>query len=328
MDNKLLKTILKTVKTIVSVLLCIVATVSMLGATLVNVARDYLNSDEFKEQVDEADLNNLKLQVNGQKITVNEYVREVAKKRIENELEKTMETENESFYSDAKDFVLQFVPGADRYASEALDKIVDDVLTSEALDRLIKSEVMNLVDYFVNSDADEARERLKNGEKSNYDDGLKVSDGTTVEEQMINYYRLYTRSLVIDTIENASNMSADNFIVLLSEDTAVLCVVISVVALILLLLMNITTIFNCLLYGGFISFLYAVVIKLAQNKFDSMNEGLEDLVGYAFLKPLADCYSSNAVGGIIAGTVLIGLFAGAVFLFKNYVNEPEETLNK
>ncbi len=325
MKNKLSEKILKTVKFIISVLLCVTATVSMLGATLVNVARDYLNSDEFQGQVDEADLNNLKLQVNGQKITVNEYVREVAKNKIENELKKTAESEKNNFYSDAKDFVLQLIPGADKYASDVLDKVVDDVLTSEALDKLIKSEVMNLVDYFVNSDVDEAKERLKNGEQSNYDGELKVSDGTTTEEKIINYYRLYTRSLVIETIENASNMSADNFIVLLSRDTVVLCTVISVAALILLLLINITTIFNCLLYGGFISFLYAIVIKLAQNKFDGMNEGLEDLVGYVFLKPLADSYSANAVGGVVVGILLIGLFAGAVFLFKNYVNKPEET---
>lgn len=324
MKNKRSKTILKTVKIIVSLLLCITATASMLGATLINVARDYLNSDSFEEQVDEADLNSLKLQVNGQKITVNEYVRKVAKNRIESELEKTAKSDNESFYSDAKDFILQVIPNADKYASSVLDKVVDDALTSEALDRLIKSEVMNLVDYFVNSDVDEARERLKNGEASNYDDGLRVSDGATTEEKLINYYRLYTRTLVIDTIEKASNMSADNFIVLLSRDTVVICTVIAVAALILLLLINVRTIFDSLLYGGFISFFYAAVIKFAQNKFDDMNEGLEDLVGYVFLKPLADCYSANAVGGIIIGTVLIGLFIGMVFLFKNYVNKPEE----
>ena len=118
-------------------------------------------------------------------------------------------------------------------------------------------------------------------------------------------------------------MSNDYVIVLLSQQTMTKLVMLSVVFLIILVVINLKTIFDTLLYGGLISFAYAITIKAAQGKFESMNEGMQDLVGYVFLKPLADSYSMNAIIGFLIGIVLIALFAGAYFLFKNFVNKEK-----
>ena len=54
-------------------------------------------------------------------------------------------------------------------------------------------------------------------------------------------------------------------------------------------------------------------------------ERRQGLVGYVFLKPLADQYSTNATIGIVVGVILVALFVGVYFLFKNFVNKkPEE----
>mgnify|MGYP007053710655 CR=1 FL=1 len=70
--------------------------------------------------------------------------------------------------------------------------------------------------------------------------------------------------------------------------------------------------------------LCGIIIKVAQNKFDAMNLGNEDLVGYVFLKPLADAYSTNATIGFIAGLILIGLFIAALFLLSPKPTEKAE----
>ena len=120
-------------------------------------------------------------------------------------------------------------------------------------------------------------------------------------------------------------MSTDKLIILISEETVSKLVTLAVVLMLVLVVINITTIFNLLLYGGFVGLIYGIVIKVAQGKFDQWNAGLEDLVGYVFLKPLADAYSGNATIGIIVGVILVALFVGVYLLFKNFVNKkPEE----
>lgn len=293
MDKKTVSLILKILKTVISIVLCVGATVSMLGATLINVARDYLQSEEFHNQVDTTDLGTVQFLINGKKITVTEYVRETVADYLDDKMPTFFPFQN--------------------YA-------VDAVVSSEVVDSVVKTEVYNLVDYFLNTSVEEAEYRIENNITIDENEDLNYENAETVEDAM----SIYARKFVLQSIENAAGMSTDNIIILLSKETVSKLIVIAVVLLIALVGINFKTVFNTLLYGGGISFLYGIVIKVAQNKFDEANEGMKDLVGYVFLKPLADTYSSNAVIGFIVGVILIAMFVGVYYLFKNVVNKKTE----
>lgn len=295
MNKKTKALILKTLKITISVVLCVTATVSMLGATLVSVARDYLQSEEFHEQIDSTDLGTVKFMLNGKKVTVNEYARELIADYL-------------------KDKMPSYIP-FQNYA-------VDAVVSSEVVNNAVKTEVYNLVDYFLNSNVKDAEYRIENNITIQNNEEFNIENAETIEEAI----SIYARGFVLQSIENVSGMSTDKLIILISEQTVSKLITLAVVLLVILVVINIITIFNLLLYGGFIGLFYGIVIKVSQAKFDEWNAGLEDLVGYVFLKPLADAYSPNATTGIIVGIILIALFVGVYFLFKNFVNQekPEE----
>ena len=294
MEKKTVKLILKILKITISVVLCITATVSMLGATLVSVARDYLQSEQFTEQIETTDLSSVKFVVNNSKITVLDFVRAKASDYLENQMPSS------------------FFP----FGNYAVDKIV----TPELVNSVIKTEVYNLLDYFLNTTVEEAEYRIESNITLQNNEEFNVENAQTVDEAI----SIYARGFVLQSIENVSGMPTDKLIILISEETVSKLITLAVVLMVVLVVINITTIFNLLFYGGFVGLLYGVVIKVAQSKFDQWNAGLEDLVGYVFLKPLADAYSGNATTGIIVGVVLIALFVGVYFLFKNFVNKKPE----
>ncbi len=293
MDKKTVSLILKIAKITLSVILTVVATVSMLGATLINVARDYLASEQFQTQIDTTDLSTVKFMVNGEKITVVEFAR-----------------------AKVSDYLEDKMPSYFPFGNYAVDAVV----TPELVNTVVKTEVYDLVDYFLNTSVEDAKYRIENGINIAENEELNPENAETTEEAI----SIYARSMVLQSIENAAGMSTDELIILVSEETVSKLVTLAVVLLVVLVVINIRTIFNTLLYGGVIGLLYGTVIKVAQSKFDEMNTGMEDLVGYVFLKPLADTYSSNAVIGFIVGIILIALFVGAYFLFKNFVNKKTE----
>ena len=294
MDKKTVKLILNILKIVISVVLVVASTVSLLGATLISVARDYLQSEQFTEQIETTDLSTVKFMVGNEKVTVLDFAREKASDYLEEKMP--------SFYPFGN------------YA-------VDAVVTPELVNTVIKAEVYKLVDYFLNTKVEDAEYRIENNITLEQNEDLNVENAETPEEAI----SIYARLMVLQTIENTAGMSTDNFIILISEKTVSKLITLAVVLLVVLVVINITTIFNNLLYGGLIGILYGIIIKVAQGKFDEWNAGAEDLVGYVFLKPLADTYSPNATTGIIIGVILVALFVGVYFLFKNFVNKkPEE----
>lgn len=293
MNKKTTSTIINILKIFISIVLAVCATVSMLGATLINVGRNYINSDEFKTQVNTTDLSTVKFIVGNEKTTVGEYMKESAKDYIE--------SKNKYFFS---------------FAQTA----VDQILSSEFVNNVVKTEVFYLVDFFINSDSEEAQNRLDNNVSVDTVLELDPKNAKSVEDAI----RIYMRSFVVTNLEKTSRMSSDKFIVFLSQDTVTKLIVLSIVLLVALIAINYKSILNVLLYGGFSSMLCGIIIKVAQNKFDAMNLGNEDLVGYVFLKPLADAYSTNATIGFIAGLILIGLFIAALFLLSPKPTEKTE----
>lgn len=294
MDKKTVKLILNILKTVISIILVLASTISLLGATLISVARDYLQSEQFAEQIETTDLSTVKFMINGERVTVLEFARDAASDYLEDKMP--------SFYP---------------FGNYAVDAIV----TSELVNATIKSEVYKLLDYFLNTKVEDAEYRIENNITLQDNEEFNIENAKTPEETI----SIYARLMVLQTIENTAGMSTDNFIILISEKTVSKLITLAVVLLVALVAINITTIFNNLLYGGVIGLLYGIVIKVAQGKFDQWNAGVEDLVGYVFLKPLADQYSTNATIGIVVGVILVALFVGVYFLFKNFVNKkPEE----
>lgn len=292
MDKKTVKLILNILKIVLSIVLVVASTVSMLGATLISVARDYLESEEFISQIDSTDLGTVKFMVNDKKVTVNEYVRELV-----------------------ADYLKDKMPSYFLFQNYA----VDAVISSQAINMAVKTEVYNLVDYFLNTSVEDAEYRIENNITIQNNEELNVENAKTIEEAI----SIYARKFVLQSIENVSGMSIDKLIILISEETVSKLITLAVTLLVVLVVINITTIFNNLIYGGMVGLLYGIVIKVAQGKFDEWNAGLEDLVGYVFLKPLADQYSTNATIGIIVGIILVALFVGVYFLFKNFVNKDK-----
>ena len=294
MDKKTVKLILNILKTVISIILVLASTISLLGATLISVARDYLQSEQFTEQIETTDLSTVKFMINGERVTVFEFARDAASDYLEDKMP--------SFYP---------------FGNYAVDAIV----TSELVNATIKSEVYKLLDYFLNTKVEDAEYRIENNITLQENEEFNIENAKTPEETI----SIYARLMVLQTIENTAGMSTDNFIILISEKTVSKLITLAVVLLVALVAINITTIFNNILYGGVIGLLYGIVIKVAQGKFDQWNAGVEDLVGYVFLKPLADQYSTNATIGIVVGVILVALFVGVYFLFKNFINKkPEE----
>lgn len=290
MNKKTTSTIFNVFKIIISLILVVCATVSMLGATLINVGRDYINSEEFKTQVNTTDLSEVKFIVRSEKTTVGDYM---------------------------KDSVREYIESKSKYFFSFAQIAVDQILSSELVNRVVKNEVLYLVDFFINSDAEEAQNRLDNNIPVDTVLELDPKNAENIEEAI----RIYMRSFVVSSLEKTSKMPSDQFIVFLSQDTVTKLIILSIVLLIALIAINYKSVLNILLYSGFSSLLCGIIIKIAQNKFDEMNFGNEDLVGYVFLKPLADAYSTNATIGFVAGFILIALFIASLFLFSS---KPEE----
>ncbi len=290
MNKKNTSIIVNFFKIVISLILAVCATVSMLGATLINVGRNYINSEEFKTQVNTTDLSAVKFIVSNEKTTVGDYMKESAK---------------------------DYIKGQSKYFFSFAQTAVDQILSSEFVNRVVKAEVLYLVDFFINSDPEEAQNRLDNNISVDTVLELDPKNAKSIEDAV----RIFMRSFVVSSLEKTSKMSSDKFIVFLSQETVTKLVVLSVLLLIALIAINYKSILNVLLYGGISSMLCGIIIKIAQNKFDEINLGNEDLVGYVFLKPLADAYSTNATIGFIAGIILIGLFIAALFLLSP---KPEE----
>lgn len=294
MDKKTKALIINALKIFISIVLVIASVVSLLGATLISVARDYLQSKQFAEQIETTDLSTVKFMIDNQRVTVIDFARDAASDYI-------------------KDRMPSFYPFGN-YAVEA-------IVTPELVNKVIKAEVYKLADYFLNTKVEDAEYRIENNIALQDSEEFNLENAQTPEEAL----SIYARLMVLQTIENTAGMSTDNFIILISEKTVSKLITLAAVLLVILVVINITTIFNNLLYGGLVGLLYGIVIKVAQGKFDEWNKGLEDLVGYVFLKPLANEYSANATIGIIVGIVLITLFVGVYFLFKNFVNKDKES---
>lgn len=297
--NKTLSLILHIISAVLSVVLSVALLFSLLGATLIGVGRAYLTSDEFNAQIDNADLPTLTFTQNGEKITLGEYARSFAEEYVEKYIKENTQTPSFSF--------------GDLFSFEDFsitDYTVDKLLSSATIDMIIKNEIHSIIDYFLYGDVNEARLRLENGVTLENNPDLNPENAITFKDEMSIKIKLF----VYEFIEDATGLSSDEIIILLSEETAIKLKNISLGLSIALIIVNIRNIFNALGYLGAVSLTYSGTITLVQNKFEEFHQGKQDLVSYEFLKPLLDTYTPYSQKALAYGLVLLGIFILAIII--------------
>lgn len=303
MNEKANNSVLKVLLKIISVILTLVFLLSALGAVAITGVRNFFENGKFESMVSEIDLNDVKFTSNGKTYTASDYIYEA---------------------------VAELMPSAIKNYSSVLNSVfggkvnnaIKELISSEAVDAIVKTTMMDCVDYYLNSDAKLAKERLKS-EIQVVDNAKDYENVKTAEEAI----RIYVRSFIINTVENTSGISSDQIIVLLSKSTKNLLIAVAVVSAILLIICNLSSVFDLLLYFGGASFAFGVVVKVLQGKFESSQED-KTLIGYQMLKPLVDSFSPNAIAGIIIGILFIIVFLGLLLWYKSQDKKEENIINQ
>lgn len=289
---------LKVLLKIISVLLTAVFLLSALGAVAVTGVRHFFGGGEFEKMVNETDLNEVKFTSNGKTYTASDYIYEAITKAMPSAVKN---------YSG----IINSVFGGN------INGAIKDIISSDTVDAVVKSTMLECVDYYLNSDAKEAKERLKS-EKQVIDNSKAYENVKTPEEAV----RIYVRSFIINTVENTSGMQSDQIIVLLSKNTANLLTAAAVISAVLLIICNLGCIFDLLMHFGGASLIFGIVVKVLQGKFENSQED-KTLIGYQMLKPLVDSFSPNAAAGIILGILLIAAFFALFILYKSKDKEKD-----
>ena len=79
--------IIKIISVILSVVLSVALALSLASATLISVARDYFSSQEFDAMVYNTDLSTMKFIYNGEKMTLEKFVKDYVTEKIENHIQ-------------------------------------------------------------------------------------------------------------------------------------------------------------------------------------------------------------------------------------------------
>lgn len=288
--NPLIKVLLK----VLSVAFAVLFTVSVLGSVAVSGVRHFFLDGGFENAVNETDLNEVKFMVNGKTYTASEYV-----------------------YEAVNDFMPSLISNyAGVYGQTITNNIIKGVLSSDKINIIVKSTMLDCARYYLESDSKEAQKRLKNNERA---DSTQNYEGVKTTEDAA---KIYIRSFIINTVENTTAVNSDKIIILLSTNTKNLLTAVAVISAILLIICNLGCIFDLLLHFGGASLVFGIVIKVLQGKFESAQED-KTLIGYQMLKPLVDSFSSNAAAGIIFGILLIAAFF-ALFIFYKSKGKTQE----
>ena len=286
-NNLILKILLKTV----SVVLTVVFLLSALGAVAITGVRHFFGDGEFETMVNETDLNEVQFITGGKTYTASDYIYAAVTEAMPSVVKN---------YSD----LLSSIVGS------TVSMSIKELISSDAVNSIVKTTMMDCVDYYLNSDVKEAKERLK--EETVVVDNAKIYENVRTPEEAV---RIYVRSLIINTVENKSGISSDLIIVMLSKSMANLLIAVAVISAILLIICNLGCLFDLPLHFGAASLAFGVIIKVLQGKFES-SQGNKTLIVYQLFHPLVDSFSPNATIGIVCGILLIAVFFVLLFLHK------------
>lgn len=288
--------IFKIFSVVISVIISIVLALSFIATTLIGVSREYFISDEFNDMIDNTDLATLKFVYNGEKITLDKFVKNYVTENIEEYIKN----------NPLSNFTNILFPLADSITDFAVDK----ALSSEFINTTVKTEVHSIIDYFLYSDVREAKERIKNGVTLENNVKLNPDNAPTFEERVSAEVKI----AVFKYIEEETGKSCDEIIVLLSEKTVSDLKTISFVLFALLLIVSIPifpSIFLFLEFAfiGFKGQIYSCIVD-----FKEYFAGNEDLISYELIKPLTDAYRPYADRAYDIGMIFIALYVVSLII--------------
>ena len=288
----------KIISVVLSAIISIALIFTSVSAILLSATREYFISSKFNLQIQNTDLSSLTFIYNGRKITLENYVKEYVNTNIDDHiLDKAS-----PYYSDL------WFPFADALT----DYTVDKVFSSEYINRLVKDEFKDIINYFLHSSVDEAKQRIKDGITLQLNPQLNPDNAKDYEEKI----SLQVKLAVLQSIEEETGTSCDNIIVILSEKTASLFRTISVILGVILLLLNIKNLLNIFIYIGVVFCGCGGVITYLQNSFEAHFEGMKDLITYEFLQPVVNEYTQYAKNGITYGIICIVIFVALTIAFR------------
>lgn len=288
----------KIISAVFSIIISLVLIFTSVSAILLSATREYFVSSKFNLQIQNTDLSSLTFIYNGKKITLENYVKDYVNTNIDDHiLDKAS-----PYYSDL------WFPFADALT----DYTVDKVFSSEYINRLVKDEFKEIINYFLHSSVDEAKQRIKDGITLDLNPQLNPDNAKDYEEKI----SLQVKLAVLQSIEEETGTSCDKIIVILSEKTASLFRTISIILGVILLLLNIKKLLNILIYLGIVFCGCGGVITYLQNSFEAHFEGMKDLITYEFLQPVVNEYTHYAENGITYGIICIVIFVALTVAFR------------
>ena len=286
--------IIKIISIILSVILSVALSFTLVTTTLISVGRDYFASQEFDYMVDNTDLATMNFVYNGEKITLEKFVKNYVTEKIENHIQNNP-------LSDYTDFLFPIF-------DSITDFTVDKALSSEFIDTTVKTEVHSIIDYFLYSNVNEAKERIENGITLENNVSLNPENATTYEERI----KAEVKLAVFKYIEEESGKSCDEIIVLLSEDNISKLKTISVILFVLLLIVSIPTFPSSFIFVALSMIIYKFQITSYISNFKERFAGNEDLISYEFIKPLTDIYVTYGDKAQTIGLVCIAIGVASI----------------
>lgn len=295
----------KIVSIILSVVICIALAVSLFCATIISAAKVYLISDQFDAQIESMDLSSLTFIYNGEKVTLDKYVKNYVSKEIEDYV----------MNNPLSDFTNLLYP----FAGTITDLAVDQLLSSDYVNKAVKSQVHSIVDYFiVDADVDDAKERIENGITLETNPEFNSDNASSFDEKV----NMEVKKAVFQYIEAESGLTIDQIVILVSSETVDALLTICRILGILLILVNIPYLWTALLYFGISANIYSAMLYVLEFKFNEKFREMSDLVSYQFLKPIMDTYIPYGEKASLYGTVSI-VVAVAIFIIIKVINKKK-----
>ena len=295
----------KIVSIILSVVICIALAVSLFCATIISAGKAYLISDKFDAQIESMDLSSLTFIYNGEKVTLDKYVKNYVSKEIEDYVRN----------NPLSDFTNLLYP----FAGTITDLAVDQLLSSDYVNKAVKSQVHSIVDYFiVDADVDDAKERIENGITLETNPEFNSDNASSFDDKV----NIEVKKAVFQYIEAESGLTTDQIIILISFETVDTLMTICRILGILLILVNIPYLWTALICFGISANIYSAMLYVLEFKFNEKFREMSDLVSYQFLKPIMDTYIPYGEKASLYGTVSI-VVAVAIFIIIKVINKKK-----
>ena len=299
----------KTKKRVISIVISVVLSVALcyglISLTVLSVTREYLISDEFNFTIENTDLATLNFVYNGEKITLEKYVKDYVTENIEKHIRD----------NPLSNYTNIFYP----FADSITDFVVDKALSSDFVNSTVKNQVRSIFEYLLNSDVKEAKQRIKDGVTLDENYKLDPKNAPTFEERVSAEVKL----AVFKHIEEESGMTTDEIIVLLSQETISKLKMICVLLFIVLFALSIPEFPSILAYISFIFFGYKAGLYFMVNDFKENFVGNEDLISHQLLKPLTDNFVSYADHAQSLAIICLLLFI-VLFVVIHYMTKKKE----